>query len=350
MDGPKSQPVLLSDVALKAGVSVGAASMALREQRNIARKTRDHVRAIAEEMGYRPNLAASMLARQRPEVSLSGVPIALVGMSEKNQNNLPAQIFVQHFITHAVQRGFLVDEPDPTTSTSLTKLLQIFYHRGIRGIILSRCTDISDLTEKDVEPFSIIYHGGPIGESRFHQVRTEVFESTRFLWETMWSRGYRRIGAALFRHHLDIQDDFAREAAVVNCQSHYSADRIPIFTGARKDLASWARELKLDAILAFHGSQHYSLLEEGIRIPEDIGFAALHTSFDGKITGLYEDFNELGRVTVSQLDSMIRHNETGFPLRPHAVSVSPVFREGISLPPRTVSSKPSRSKKRSLKA
>ncbi len=337
MKTPGSNPVLLTDVARLAGVSMATASMALRAQGTIALKTRDLVRKVAEEIGYRPNLAASMLARHKQEGVLPNVPVALIGMGVKDRYAFPAQEFVRRFTEHATQRGFLVEEPEPAAYPSISKLLRVLYYRGVRGITLSHSFDTSQLTKQDVRPFSFLFHGQPLEEHRFHRVSTEVFESTRFLWETVWARGYRRIGAALYRHPQDIQDDFAREAAVVNCQIRYNAPRVPIYTGSLngEELIAWAKETRPDAILGFSIGQYYTLRDAGFKIPEEIGFVCLHVSDnDASITGLYEDFDELGRITVSQLDSMIRHNETGFPARPHELLVSPVFEEGRTLPHR----------------
>ncbi len=355
----KEQPVLLSDVATAAGVSLATASMALRAQGTIALKTRDLVRRVAEEIGYRPNLAASMLARQRQGGILPSVPVAVIGMGTKDRYAFPATDFVKGFTGHATQRGFLVEEPEPAGYPNLSKLLRVLYYRGVRGITISHSIDTSELSAKDVKPFSFLFHGQPFYESRFHRVSTEVFEGTRFLWETIWNRGYRRIGAALYFHPQDIQDDFAREAAVVNCQIRYGAPNLPIYKGPLHDhaeLVRWVREVKPDALIGFSGGQCYALRNAGYKIPEDIGFAALHIPEDEKVvTGLYEDFDELGRITASQLDAMIRRNETGFPERPHELLVSPVFKDGVTLPPRAVAAsgssnrvkkKPAASKKR----
>jgi LacI family transcriptional regulator len=333
-EGPRQ--VLLADVARAAKVSLATASMALRQQGNMTVATRESVQRIAEKIGYRPNLAASMLARRKNEAILTQIPLAVIGMGIKDRYAFPATNFVPTFTKHAVKRGFLVEEPGAAYPT-VSKLLRVLYHRGVRGIVLSHDFDTSQLTVEDVKPFCFLVHGQPSKKTPFHRVSTEVFEAARFLWETMWQRGYRRIGAVLFRHALDIQDDFAREAAVLNCQERYGAPRLPIFTGALADsagMAHWRKEARPDAVIAFSSWQYQVLLEAGFKIPEETGFAALHVEQDGRVCGMYEDFDELGRMTAAQLENMIRHHETGFPVRPHQLLVSEVFREGTTLPVR----------------
>ncbi|MFD5691318.1 LacI family DNA-binding transcriptional regulator [Streptomyces rubiginosohelvolus] len=58
-----SRTVTLLDVARAAGVSKSTASDALQGSGRVAEATRDRVRAVAEELGYRPNSAARRLRR-----------------------------------------------------------------------------------------------------------------------------------------------------------------------------------------------------------------------------------------------------------------------------------------------
>ncbi|MFE2553535.1 LacI family DNA-binding transcriptional regulator [Streptomyces sp. NPDC059355] len=65
MTTPTPRTVTLLDVAHAAGVSKSTVSDALQGSGRVAETTRDRVRAIAEELGYRPNSAAQRLRRAR---------------------------------------------------------------------------------------------------------------------------------------------------------------------------------------------------------------------------------------------------------------------------------------------
>ena len=73
-----SQPTL-SEIAAKAGVSVATVSLALRGVGLVGRDTTERVKAIAEELGYRPNpLLASLATRRfRSRQSTEGTPLAI---------------------------------------------------------------------------------------------------------------------------------------------------------------------------------------------------------------------------------------------------------------------------------
>jgi len=54
-------PVTLHDVARAAGVAVSTVSRALSNPDRVSARTREHVRAVAEQLDYRPNRIAQAL-------------------------------------------------------------------------------------------------------------------------------------------------------------------------------------------------------------------------------------------------------------------------------------------------
>ena len=65
MPRPKSQRVTLRDIATVMGMTTATISKALRDGDDISKETREKVKKIAEEMGYRPNILARSLVQQR---------------------------------------------------------------------------------------------------------------------------------------------------------------------------------------------------------------------------------------------------------------------------------------------
>lgn len=63
--GSAVRGVTLKDVALRAGVSTAATSQALNGRGNLKPETRDRIKAIAAELGYRPNKHAAALRSGR---------------------------------------------------------------------------------------------------------------------------------------------------------------------------------------------------------------------------------------------------------------------------------------------
>lgn len=59
--------ITLKDIALKAGVSITTVSRGLANYDDVAAETRQHIRQIAQELGYRPNILARRLQKQRTD-------------------------------------------------------------------------------------------------------------------------------------------------------------------------------------------------------------------------------------------------------------------------------------------
>ena len=57
--------VSMKDISIKCGVSVATVSKALSGQSDIGKKTAQHIRKVAKEMGYLPNAAARALKTNR---------------------------------------------------------------------------------------------------------------------------------------------------------------------------------------------------------------------------------------------------------------------------------------------
>src|SRR6185503_2267077 len=97
---PRTRPITLQDIARRAGVSKMTVSLALRGHPHAAAATRDRLRRIANEMGYRPNplIVANMaLLRAGRRSSYAGT-IAFVGFGESPEraalNTQSQRVFV----------------------------------------------------------------------------------------------------------------------------------------------------------------------------------------------------------------------------------------------------------------
>src|ERR1043165_9736365 len=81
---PRARPVTLQDIARRAGVSKMTVSLALRGHPHAAAATRDRLRQLANEMGYRPNplIVANMaLLRTGRRSSYAGT-LGFIGIGE----------------------------------------------------------------------------------------------------------------------------------------------------------------------------------------------------------------------------------------------------------------------------
>jgi DNA-binding LacI/PurR family transcriptional regulator len=73
-DKGRPRPVTLHDVAREAGVAVSTVSRALSDPERVNVRTREHVQAVARELGYRPNRLAQALPTGRTRMLAVLVP------------------------------------------------------------------------------------------------------------------------------------------------------------------------------------------------------------------------------------------------------------------------------------
>jgi DNA-binding LacI/PurR family transcriptional regulator len=67
MPSDRRKRITLKDVAQKAGVSTQTVSRVMNKFSFVSRETRQHVEAVVEQLGYRPNMLARSLSQQRSD-------------------------------------------------------------------------------------------------------------------------------------------------------------------------------------------------------------------------------------------------------------------------------------------
>ncbi len=104
-------PVTIHDVAKRAGVSTRTVSRVVNQQGEITAETRARVQAVIAELGYRPNILARSLVRQRS--NMLGVvawgldyyaPSRLVVGIERRSSELGYSLFL-HLVSHPSAAG-----------------------------------------------------------------------------------------------------------------------------------------------------------------------------------------------------------------------------------------------------
>ena len=97
-------------------------------------------------------------------------------------------------------------------------------------------------------------------------------------------------------------------------------------------MTRWLKREKPDAILSEHPRMYDLLTKCGLRVPEDIGLATT-TVLDGNAdAGIDQHPEEIGRVAVLQLLSLIHDNDCGIPRIPREILVQGTWVDGLTLP------------------
>ena len=122
-------PVTLKDIAARVGLSVNSVSRALRDKNDIALDTRRRIKAIARELGYRPNLNARSLVLKQ---SFS------IGVAVTELNNPVRMDFCERLRQLAEQDGYRLicaGISHRQTNKDLDTIADLL-SRGVDGLVL----------------------------------------------------------------------------------------------------------------------------------------------------------------------------------------------------------------------
>jgi LacI family transcriptional regulator len=348
-----SNRVSLSDVARSSGFAVPTVSMALRGVGTVGAATREKIREAARALGYSPNpLLASLASKHFGDDQRGGTPLALFYFPFPQADD---EMLMQRIIgaqqEHAGKLGYRLEPFKMNDFKDGAQATRMLFSRGFQGILLPEHFELEMLPGMDWSRFSVVGWGeNLIGSSNspqpfLYRATVNHFGVILRAWDETMKRGYRRIGFALFNQASISMDDQLRWGAARNCLSTVTArNRIPPFVLkggienelASQDLAKWVRRYRPDAIIGFNGYFRWALEHEGFRVPQDVGFAALHQDVDlvekDDASGMKE--MRLGSMlaALELLDQQIRHHQYGMPRESRTLMIHSDWIEGTTLP------------------
>lgn len=277
----------LKDIAAALDLSIATVSMAMRNHREIAVKTRERVQAKAAELGYRPDAAMRALADYRTQQRSAGRrwdKIALL-------HDWPTEdAFHEHefygdwcnrLAVFAADRGIKIEEHWlGVKGANMRAVFRRLRHRGITGVMVAPPALTSEPSSLPLPRvgFQIVTFGPEHIYPKHHTVQFDYYENLRLAWSRLWAKGHRRIGlvyqelqgwrtgqawrAAFHIEKLDAgctpgkmmpllvgsSDELKDKAAYLDwfCRDHYDA-----VISSVSEVEDWNRELPHPPDLAF---------------------------------------------------------------------------------------------------
>jgi LacI family transcriptional regulator len=327
--------VSLKSIAEKVGVSVSTVSLALRKDPRIKADTRKRIEAAARELDYNPNpLLASLASRQfRQNKATEGLSIAYFTHLPNDKGRPVSFPYVTAYLKgiepRARELGYRVEHFELSDQKNLASLWRILYQRGYAGVILGPVRDLDHELDFPWERFCVVACGGvePTLARQFNWVKTDFFGVTRRAYQRGWDAGYRRIGVVLATQTGNLEESSLRLGAVLTRARELHPRQKPLIfeyaeSERRQDLPglmdrflTWVQENRPDLIIGYSLEFYYRLLNESVRVPEDIAYISLHVNPYDKwyeaLSGYQINQMRLGRAAVEQIDAQVHYGIRG---------------------------------------
>ncbi|MFA5687567.1 MAG: LacI family DNA-binding transcriptional regulator [Kiritimatiellales bacterium] len=338
-----SKRISMRDIATEAGVSVMTVSLALRNSPRLSAETRENVQAIAKKLGFMPDPALQALATYRTgkqKKNFTGV-IAYINNSTKPsvvRGKTHHQKIFAGATAGATTLGYKVEEfwlRAPELSPQ--RAADVLRARGIQGLILGPQEKSNTVIEGfDWSEFSVVTYGFSLRAPRFNVVATETFKAMLICMKKLQAAGYRRPGLIIFDDQDTRTQNRYSGAYCASWEMISKSRKLPkIFRDFDLNpvkLKQWIERYKFDAIIGARHRIQLQLEKLGYRIPDDIGFACpfgIHRNYpiahaDGRP-------EEVGRIAVELVCSMINQNEKGIPVSPRTITIDPDWVPGPTI-------------------
>ncbi len=192
--------VTLKDIAQKAGVSITTVSRGLADYDDVAAETRQQIRQIAQEMGYRPNILARRLQKQRTDTIGFILPTFGPRFSDPFFSEFLAGIG-NEAATH--EYDLLVSTHAPDSPGERQAYLRAAQGGWVDGLIVVRTReDDARIRLLHEHHFPFVAFGRSCDDLNFPYVDEDSAAGMRLLAQHFIDLGHRRIGFIAPPDHL----------------------------------------------------------------------------------------------------------------------------------------------------
>lgn len=338
---PAKNIITIKEVARVARLSVAAVSYALRNHPKIPEETRQRVRAIAEELGYRPNprISSLMAHIRRAHARPAGERLAFVWVhttrARSERDPFLRSIF-RGARERAEQSGFELEQ-FWTTDAGMTdrRLEQIIQSRGIVGVVLSpvMSDEASLALDWTWRGFAVAVIGNVTWTPELHHAAHHHYLGMRMALGELAKLGCQR-PAALIDAETNERAKRSWEAAFLT--HHPARAKAPslarVFApGELAGVPGWLRTTKPDVLIV----SRTSLLESpGLRtVCRALKLPLVTLYWDDKtpagMGGVDQCYDLIAGHAVDLVAAQLNSNETGVPDLPRMMLFS-----GRWVPPR----------------
>ncbi len=345
--------VTLREVALEAGLTKSAASLALRHDPRIPAATRKRVEQAARKLGYRRNAVVAQLMTElrRGTHAGTGPTIALLNLNEDKHAltrhpTIPA--YVRGIRQRATALGYAVDAiSEPAPATDGTRLRHILQARAIRGCILTGLMHSNRLPGRLAplwKHFPCVITGVRTSDPQLPFACADHHAVSQMAMAETLRAGRKRPALVLDREIDNLVQGRFTAGFLISQRGLPTRSRIPPFyhSDSQSTLPSgfrdWIARHRPDTILTLYHVVEDWLKELNINIPRDISLVQLESRPHKPVwAGVDQHNDRAGAAAVDLLVQMIHTGETASTAYPRAIFIEPSWRHAVTSEPSLVS-------------
>ena len=313
----------LRDIAHQAGVCLMTVSLSLRNNPKISKSTRERVKRVAEEMGYRPDPELSRLMKhlRTSRVSPGSVAIGVVDFYPELQfEELSHNRMIRQGIqARAEELGFAISRFRAAEyGLDINRVLKVIRNRGLEAVVLlPPLLGVPVSLEADWDGLCVISTATSIVSPRFHCVVPHQFANMMNLIEMIKNRGFEKIGA-VFEGTFDDRTAHNFTAAL----KWHDLGKRTLTTGQqgskveqRMQIVKWLKRHTPDLIFAQSPAAVEAALSQafGDQGPHRVEIVGLGHPESETNSYMDERGDLVGSTAVDLLAGMVYCQETGVP-------------------------------------
>lgn len=337
--------ITMREIARKAGVSVSAVSLALRNQPRVSETERNRIQGIARRLGYKrdPEVVRLMehLRTTRSERRASTLAIIIPELDRDGLAGYSPLTEIVKGIRHQADEAgfgtelFFLTDPGMTPA----RVRSILLARSIKGVIVAPYASGVGTLDMDMTSFCAATAGYSIVQPALHRACPNYLQMMDELIDHLQRLHFRRIGFIMTYHRGGIGHKLLTSSYLYYQSLLTPEERIPIVPLEQvnpRDVGVWLDTHKPEVVIG--SGRVFNLLQGiGIRMPGDLYFANIDLSeAPRQAAGMDHRYQLVGREAVNLVLTQFTLNLTGLPTAPKVVLVDSHRRDGFTLPTQPV--------------
>ncbi|HEY0944730.1 MAG TPA: LacI family DNA-binding transcriptional regulator [Opitutaceae bacterium] len=345
---PPKRYYTLADIAAKAQVHVTTVSLALRDHPSIPPATRQRIRSVAKEFGYRRDPLLDALNSHRARTtqqnrSVSSAFVVHAGTTRLFGGNHYQPLVFAGAKAAAEARGHALDIfVVGQGHLAPARLNTILNARGVSAVLLSTFEIDIEQLDLDWDHFCAVKIECTHLTPHLDAVSNDQLQVARLAMRRLRKLGYRRIGLATAREDQTRLGESFGMGVLIEQSSLPEAERVPplLFNLTEVPLLPqlvpvWMRAHKVDVIISNWNELFETFATAGIRLPDDVAFASLDVPPSlPHIAGVVQNHQLVGQRAMEQLAIMTEAHQRGVPEVQTITYIPGFWQDGVTAPQR----------------